>query len=311
MNAGHGNRPDRSRALSQGVLAYFVRHRTAANLLLLLLIVAGLVSANRIRAQYFPDVAVETIRLQMKWKGVGPKEVDEAVVQKIEPKLRVIDGVQHSFSRASEGEARFWLEFQPGSNMTKALDDVRAVLDDVRDLPADVEPPIFRRTRWYDRVVNVVISGNVGIELLDRYSDELKSRMIKRGVIAVTVTGASDPEVRIEIRPEVLERYELTLASVAAAIRAETGTKPVGEIDRGTARIRTQAKEATAQALGEVPVRSLPDGTKLRLRDVAAIIDWGLDKKVALFSNGRPAIQLRVDRDAKGDAIKLQKAVEE
>jgi multidrug efflux pump subunit AcrB len=306
-----GPNPPAGGGRTRGILAYFVRHRTAANLLLLLVVIAGLVSATRIRAQYFPDVSVETIRIQMNWRGVGPKEIDEALIQKVEPKLRVLDGVKQSNSRAREGEARFWLEYRPGYDMNQAMDDVRAALDDIRDLPSDVEPAIFRRTRWFDRVVNVVIAGDVGIDLLDRYADEMKANMLRRGVSAVSVVGASDPEVRVEIDPDVLERYELTMPAVAAAIRAETGAKPVGEIDRGTARVRTVSKEVSAQAIADVPVRSLPDGTKLLLRDVAQITDWGLNKKSALYFEGQTALMLRVDRDQKGDALKIQQAVED
>ena len=296
-------------ARRNSILAYFVRHATAANLLLVLLLIAGLAAVTKIRAQYFPDVAVESVRVTINWKGVGPKEIDEAIAKRVEPKLRTVPGVQFSYSRTRQGSARFYIEFQPAWDMSKALDDVRAALDDVRDLPSDADPPVLRRTRWFDRVTNVIISGPVGIDLLNQYLEEFRTQLLQVGVTSTQVRGISDPEVRIEIRPEVLERYKLTLSAVAAAVRAETGTKPVGEIDRGVARVRTQAREVSAQSLGDVAIRSRPDGTKLRLRDIATLIDFGLDKKEALYHKGQPAIMLRVNRDAQGDAIRLHQKV--
>lgn len=295
---------------STSVIGYFVRHRTAANLLLVLVVVAGIAAGLRIRAQFFPDIPVETANVTIVWSGVGPKEMDEAIVSRVEPKLRAIEGVKTATAVAREGAATFRLEFEPGWDMATAMDEVKAAIDEVRDLPEDAEEAVIKRGRWSDSVTDVVISGEVGIGLLERYVEELKTKLFKAGVTNTVVDGISDPEIRIDVRPEALERYGLTLQVVATAIGSETGTQPVGQIDEGAARIRTAAKPLTVEAVGAVAVRSLPDGTKLRVSDIANVVEEGLDREIAMYHQGRPAVVLNVYRDANGDAIRMQRQVE-
>lgn len=308
--SAHNAPHDRGGMSNTGFIGYFVRHRTAANLLLTLIVVCGVVAGLRIRAQFFPDIAIETATVSIVWRGVGPKEMDDAIVARVEPKLRAIEGVKTAKAVAREGAASFTLEFQPGWDMATAMDEVKAAVDEVRDLPEDAEEPVIKRKRWHDTVTDVVISGDVGIGLLERYAEQLKTRLFQLGITNTEIDGISDPEIRIDVRPEALERYGITLQTVANAIKSETGTQPVGEIHKGAARIRTAAQELTASAVGAVAVRSLPDGTKLRVADIANIIEEGLDREIAMYHQGVPAVVLDISRDANGDAIRMQRQVE-
>lgn len=291
-------------------LGYFVRHRTAANLLLLVMVVAGIVAATRIRAQFFPDVAIDKINVTIAWSGVGPKEMDAAIVSRIEPRLRTVEGVKTISTVARQGTATVSLEFQPGWDSAQGVIDVKAAFDEVRGLPADAETPVIRPSRWRDRVTDVLISGDVGIDILNRYAEEFRTKLYRHGVTLTNIDGVSAPEVRIDVRPRDLERHKLTLADITTAIRSETGTQPVGQIESTRARVRTSARPLTAGALSKIAVRSLPDGSKILLRDVATVSEEGLDQQIALYHGGRPAVIVQVNRDAKGDAIRLQGAVE-
>jgi multidrug efflux pump subunit AcrB len=293
-----------------GLLGYFVSHRTAANLLLLVMVVAGIVAGMRIRAQFFPDVAIDTVTVTIAWSGVGPKEMDEAIVARVEPRLRTVEGVKTVTAVARQGTAVVTVEFQPGWDSAQGLNDVKAALDEVHDLPVDAEAPIVRPRRWRDRVTDVMISGPVGVDVLNRYAEEFKAQLYKKGVTLAEIDGVSDPEVRIDVWPQDLERYKLTMADIVAAIKSETGTQPVGQIESTRARVRTTAKPLTAEALAAIAVRSLPDGTRIALRDVASVSEEGLDQKIALYHSGAPAVIVQVNRDAKGDAIAMQHKVE-
>ena len=88
-----------------GILSYFTRHGTAANLLLVVLIVAGLVSMPRMRAQFFPDVVVDNINVVVTWQGAGAEDVDDAIVQVLEPALLSIEGATDADSVSREGRA--------------------------------------------------------------------------------------------------------------------------------------------------------------------------------------------------------------
>lgn len=97
-----------------GLLSYFTRHRTAANLLLVMLVVAGLYSAPKMRAQFFPDVIVDDITIDISWDGAGAEDVDASIVEVLQPTLMSVDGVMETSSVSREGNATISLEFEPG-----------------------------------------------------------------------------------------------------------------------------------------------------------------------------------------------------
>ena len=297
-------------AEASGILGYFVRHRTAANLLLVMLVVIGVVSFGKIRAQFFPDVPVDEIRVTVNWSGAGPKEMDEAIVAQIEPRLRTVEGVKTVNAVARQGTAMLTVEFQPGTDVSDAMNEVKAAIDEIRDLPPDLERPLIRPRRWRDRVTDILISGAVDINALHRAAEELKGVLYRRGVTLVTLDGVSNPEISIDVRPKDLERHGLSLNDISEAIKAETGTQPIGQIDGTGPRLRAATRALSPEAIAGIAVRSLPEGGKVLLRDVAAVSEKPLNHEIGYFHDGNPAVLLQVNRDAKGDALKLQATVE-
>ena len=294
----------------QGIIGYMVRHRTAANLLLMLMLVAGLVAGLNIRTQFFPDVVLETITVNVGWPGAGPEDLDRGVVALLEPVLRVVNGVESTSSDSIENSARIRLEFEAGWDMGRAMDDVKAVVDSVRTLPENTEEPVIRRHAYRDRVTDVVLFGPVGVEQLSRYAEELQTRLFRAGITRTSVRGVADPVIRISTPEAMLIRHNLTLREIADAVAVESATDPAGDIASGGARVRAGVERRTAEALGGIAVRSLPDGSKLYLRDVARVSVEGAEQGRAYYHKGDPAVVLRVERNAQGDAIAIQDLVQ-
>lgn len=295
----------------KGVLDYFVTHGTAANLLLLLLVLAGVIAGTRLTTQFFPDVVIETIKVSVAWSGAGPEEVDAALIERLEPPLRAVEGVDTVSALAREGYGEITLEFLPGWNMEAALDDVRAQVDEITDLPEEAEDPVITRRRFYDPVTDIVISGDLPVSLLLTYAEELKARLFKRGVTHVTIENIADPLLVVEPDLDSLERFDLTLEDFTRAIAAESGTMPVGELGQGSVRVRMDATRETVEALGAIPLRTLADGASLRIRDVARLYEEGVDRHVALYRDGKPAVDVDVDRGEGRGAITVQRLVVE
>ncbi|MBU0644120.1 MAG: efflux RND transporter permease subunit, partial [Alphaproteobacteria bacterium] len=174
---------------AKGILSYFTRHGTAANLVLVILIVAGLAALPRMRAQYFPDVVVDTVRVSVAWKGAGAEDVDNAIVQLLEPTLLAVEGVTESSASSTEGRASISLDFEPGWDMQRAADDVKAAIDAETDLPEGADDPVIRWGGWTDSVTDVVITGPVGLDQLARFADELVARLFARGVTKTSIAG--------------------------------------------------------------------------------------------------------------------------
>uniref|UniRef100_UPI002492B684 efflux RND transporter permease subunit n=1 Tax=Limimaricola cinnabarinus TaxID=1125964 RepID=UPI002492B684 len=133
-----------SRSLD-GLLSYFTRHRTAANLVLVMMLALGLFATPRIRAQFFPDTVSDSLSVSVAWSGAGAADVDRAVVQLLEPAMLAVEGVTASEARSSEGRASISVEFEPGTDMSEAEDMMQSAIDAVTGLPEGAEEPEFRR----------------------------------------------------------------------------------------------------------------------------------------------------------------------
>ena len=293
------------------VISYFTRHRTAANLIMLLVIALGALSYSQIRSQFFPDVVIENVVVSVAWEGAGAEDIDHAVVQLLEPSLLAVEGVESTSSVSSEGNARITLEFEPGWDMKRGTDDVRAAVDTTAGLPEDVEEPNVRRSAWRDRVTDVVITGPVSVDLLSKYADEFVVRLFGAGVTRSTIRGVEAPLTVVEVRERELVRNDISLGEIASAIGEEAEADPAGEISGVAARVRTGFEKRTVEEIETIALRSLPDGSKLFVGDIGRVLVEGADRRRAYYVGENPAVSIRIDRSDQGDAIGLQRRVEE
>lgn len=293
-----------------GVLGYFTRHRTAANLLLVLMVAAGLMAMPNMRAQFFPDVVVDDVSVSVRWDGAGAQDIDRGVVQVLEPALLAVEGVNEASSTSREGRTTIRLEFEPGYDAAVGARDVQSALDAVTGLPDGIEEPELRQGRWRDRVTDVIVTGPIGVDQLARITDDLVTRLFAEGVTRTSVQGVAAPEVLVEVPTVELLRHGITLEEIAAAIGAEARADPAGDVTGTNARVRTGVASIAAPDVAAIVLRRDADGGTLLLDDVARVTSGGVDRERAFFVGDNPAITLRVDRSAEGDALALQASVE-
>ena len=159
------------------IISYFTRHATAANLILGLMIVLGLVATNRLRSQFFPDVVINTIVVSVNWDGAGPEDIDNGIISIMEPGLLGVEGLEKIVSTSRQGQARIALDFEDSWDMDRAGDEVKSVVDAVNNLPETASDPKIRRIAWRDKVTDVIISGPVSVEQLGTYADEFSQKI--------------------------------------------------------------------------------------------------------------------------------------
>jgi multidrug efflux pump subunit AcrB len=294
-----------------GILSYFTRHRTAANLLLVLVVVAGLAAIPQMRAQFFPDVVSDEIDIVVTWNGAGAEDVDEAIVAVMEPALLAVPGVSGASASSREGRTSIGLEFEPGWDMSRASDDVQAALDAITDLPEGADEPELRRGAWWDRVTDVVITGPVAPTQLGRFADEFSARLFDAGVTRATIRGVAAPRTVVEVPSASLIRHDVSMAEIAEVIAAAASTSPAGDVDAANARIRTGTAQRSAAEIAALTLRINADGSALTVGDVGMVRTEGVDRERAYFVGENPAISIRVDRSEDGDAIAIQRVVEE
>ncbi|MHA6263345.1 efflux RND transporter permease subunit [Arenibacterium sp. CAU 1754] len=294
-----------------GLLSYFTRHRTAANLLLVVLLVLGSAAIPNMRAQFFPDVIVDNVTIGVQWDGAGPEDVDGAIVQVLEPALLAVDGVESSASTSREGNASITLEFEPGWDMARAADDVQNIVDGITTLPEEAEEPTVRRGAWRDRVTDVVITGPLAPEQLGLFADELVTRLFAVGVTRTTIRGVAAPETIVEVPSANLIAHDVTMSEIAVAIAAEVDADPAGDVTGANTRVRTGIEKRKPDDIAGIVLRSNPDGSQLTIGDVADIRVEGVDRNRSYFVGENPAMSVRVDRSDRGDSIRIQQQVEQ
>ncbi|OOY29165.1 acriflavine resistance protein B [Thioclava sp. L04-15] len=295
---------------ARGLIGMFTRHATLANIVLVVMLCAGLIALPRMRAQFFPDSVEESVSVSVTWEGAGAEEVDRAIVQVLEPSLIAVEGVENSESRASEGSARISLDFEPGWDMSRAVNDVENALATAGDLPEGAEEPEVNRGVWRDTVTDLVITGPLSTEQLGRLGDEAVVRLYQQGVTRTALAGIAAPETVVEVPTVSMMAHDVTLTQIINVIAAEAATDPAGDVAGGATRVTTGEERRSAPEIAALVIRTEPDGSQLTVGDVARIHVAGGDRNKAYFVGDHPAVVINVARSAAGDAIAIQKKVQ-
>ena len=213
-----------------GIIGLFVRHPTAANLLMVIMVVAGLFSLRQTNTQFFPDFGIDWVSVQIEWPGASAEDIDDNIVQAVEPEVRFLDGVKRVRSTSVEGAARISVEFLPGTDMQAALADVETAVGQVNTLPEDSERPIIRRIVRYDTINRIVVSGPYPEASLKAIAKRIRDGLLNRGIDKVDMAGARDEEIWVEVPPARLLELDLKLADIADKIRRTSQDLPSGNM---------------------------------------------------------------------------------
>ncbi|MGI9222101.1 MAG: efflux RND transporter permease subunit [Woeseiaceae bacterium] len=260
----------------KGLIAWFARNHVAANLLMLFIIVAGLVSSFNIRKQTTPDFEVNTISIRVPYLGAAPQEVEEGVVVKVEEAVQDVQGITEIRSRASEGSGSVTLEVSQSADINEVLTEVKARVDAISTFPGLTEKPVIYKGENQKPVIFVAIHG-----ALDDYSRKTLAQDIRDDLMTmpevnqITYYGDRAFEISIEVSEHVLRQYGLTMSEVSQAIRASSVDMPGGTIksEGGDILLRTEGQVYTGVEYGDLVLRTNPDGTRLTLGDIANIQD--------------------------------------
>ena len=288
----------------KNLIRLFVRHRNAANLLMALIFIAGAYALSKLNTQFFPDFGIDVISIEVAWPGASARDVEANIVAAIEPEVRFLDGVDRVTSYATEGSGRLVAEYEAGTDMQSALSDAEAAVRRISTLPEESERPLVRRIIRYDTIVRLVLSGPYSEAMLKRQAKRMRDDLLAAGVDRVTFFGARDEEILVEVEPRVLRQLDLTPTAVAARIEASNRDIPSGNLQGSVEKqLRSLGLRTTSRDLGDIEVRALDNGQKIHLRDIASLSEAFDDEAPIGLRNGRPAIELHVQRSLAADAL--------
>lgn len=289
-----------------GLLASFVRHPTAANLLMMLMLLFGLVGLLRINTQFFPTIETKFVVVTIPWAGASAEDVESNVLAVAEPSLRFLAGVKEVSSYARQGSGTVRLEFEEGTDMQQAVSDVETAVAALANLPEDAEKPVVTYARFFETVARVSLSGPFSEPALKAFARKMRDDLIARGVDQVTLTGARKEEWHVEVNDTELRRLDLTVSDVATRIGQNLRDTPAGDLTGDVEQqIRTSAPARTPDDVARTEVKTVPTGERVEVRDIATLATRLSEDEARGLQQGRPAIELDVQRAVTADTLKV------
>ncbi|MGH0029077.1 MAG: efflux RND transporter permease subunit [Myxococcota bacterium] len=295
--------------------AFSVRQVVFVNLSFVIVIVAGLVASQRIPIDFYPDISFNTAIVTTVWTGASADEVERLVTTKLEDEIRDVVGIKEmtSFSQADLSDLNVeWDETLSEIEYEAAINELRAAVDRVNDLPAEAEEPVIRElsVSEVNNVVMVAIvdAGGVGERALREVARDVERRIERLlGVRKATLRGDRDREIRVHVDRERALQYDLTLPEISAIIARNNQNVPAGSM-------KTPGREVTVRGLGNFAtpaglaatiVKKDPGGNHVRLGDVATV-ESGFEKRRMLArQDGRDAIVVGVSKQPDADINEL------
>ena len=271
----------------------------AANLLMIVVLLLGLASVNNLTKEVFPTFPSETITITVPYPGSSPEEVEAGIVRIVEEELQDLVGVKEISSVAREGSGIVTVLMEPGTPMSRALVQIKTRVDGISSFPANAEEPIVDEVLRRTRAMNLTVFGDLDEYQLKELADDLRDEVLMiPGISQVTLQGARDYEVSIEVSDTALRRYGLSFDQVVRAVQQRSRDLPGGKLRTGDGSItlRSVGQAYTADEFSRLTLVSRPDGTILTLGDVARVEDGFEDQPVLSRLNGKPSVTLVVDR---------------
>lgn len=296
----------------EGIIGWFARNTVAANLLMLAIIIAGLISFAQVQKRTFPEFETNMVQVLVPYRGAAPSEVEEGVIIKIEEAIADIQGIKEIRSTAREGAGTVVIEVVTGYDSTKVLDEVKLRVDAIPNFPVETEKPIISELLFEQQVVWVTVYGNLDDRARKALARQVRDGLqVLPGVRTVNLVGDRPYEIAIEVTEADMRKFGLTFDEVAQAVRRASIDLPGGSIrtDAGDILLRTKGQVYTGEEFADIVLRSNPDGTRLRLADVANIRDGFAESEDYALFDGQPALSMNVIATEGGNDIAISQAV--
>lgn len=283
----------------RGVLAWFAQNHVAANLLMLLIIVGGIISLITNTVEIFPEMSVDMITIQVPYLGATPAEAEEAVCLRVEEAIAGLDGIKRIRSVGMEGMGMIVAELEEFADNREVLDDIKAKVDQITTFPKETEEPIIREETIRNHVITMVLYGDVPESTLKELAEQIRDDLTAMPNISqVDIAGVRRYEISIEVPEENLRRYGLSLSDVSTAVRNASLDLPGGSVKTagGEILIRTKGQRYRGPEFEKIIVLTRTDGTELHLSDIATVIDDFEDSDKTGYFDGKRSVQLQVFR---------------
>ena len=259
-----------------GIIAWFAHNSVAANLLMIIIIVGGLLTANTIRKQFFPQVEINWIKFNASYPGAAPQEVEEGITIKIEEALESVQGLKRVITYSNRSQASGYFRIEDSYDPQVVLDEIKSEIDSISSFPDGMELPKVERIKLRQEVLYMSLYGDMTHRQLKELGDNINDELMQLPLVNITeFYGGLDYEIAIEVSKDKLREFGLNFNDVAEAVQGFSRNMSAGQIraDNGYINLRVQNQAYVGYEFENLPLITLKDGTNVLLGDIATVID--------------------------------------
>jgi len=294
------------------LIDWFGHNPVAANLLMWILVVGGLLALPRTHQEEFPNLEVDAVRISVPYLGAAPTEVESGVCIRIEEAIQGTEGIDKITSSASEGFCTVTAELVAGVDKTKLSNDIKSKVDAIDSFPAETEQPVTAEITFIATVLQVALSGDADERTLKLLGQQLRDDLVALPAVSqVELMFARPYEISVEVSEQTLRRHGLTLAAVGKAIEQSSLDIPGGSLktEGGEILLRTRGQAYVGREFEDIVVLTRADGTTVTLGEIATVVDGFEDSEQRARFDGRPALALKVSRVGEEDVLAIAEQV--
>lgn len=286
------------------LIGLFAKHRVAANLLMVMMILAGIVGLKKLNIQFFPNFALDTITVTTVWSGASAEDIETGITIPLEQRLRSVDQLKEMASSSAPGVSGMTLEFHEGSDLILALDNVKKQVENFTNLPDEAEIPRVSQVIRYESVARLLISGPKKLDELRILARQFERELLARGIDKVELLGLPEEAIHIEVEAELLQRLGIGFDQLARRIDNSSQDLPAGLIGEndGTREIRSKSQRRSPGQFDEINIVS-DTSTRIDLGDIATIERRLKSGSEFITIGEKAAVVMALRRNEKGDSL--------
>ena len=294
-----------------GLIAYFAYNSVAANLLMVFILLVGIASYLSIQRQMFPNVELNYINVEATYPGASPQEIEESILIKIEEALKDVTEIEEGVYRAFRNGGSATLKIDPDVELADVMDKVKLRVDGIASFPAAMEPLTVSQREFQQDVIGMTVSADLPLTELKPIAKNIEDELLQLGNVSLVQVNVPLDEIGIEIDPDMLRQYDLTINDVTAAIRAYSTNLSAGQLrtDAGIISVRVENQSYSGEQFRQIPIKVGDNGAKLLLRDVAVVKDEFTEGERYFKLNGKNGVYISVNATKEQNMIPIAKSV--
>ena len=292
----------------KSLIQTFARHPVLPNLMMVIILLSGLWGFLGLRREANPEIKIDMVVISVQYPGASAIEVEEGIVVKIENAIKGVSGIKSVDGTALEGIGKVTVSLQDNAkNKLQIISNIKSCVDRISTFPKDSEKPRVEELEISDTAFLLVLYGDAPERILRELAFDIKDELTEKGLSKITLGGVRDYEIAIEASPEILSSFGLTLDQVASIVGKSSLNLPTGSIrtNKEEYKIEVKGRKYTGEDYKELVVKADSDGTLIRLKQVARVLDdFEEDESLGRY-DGKRAVLITIQRTGDEDTIEI------